>query len=224
MNWFVPKLKSSSGVIDYKCATSKVVCVGRNYRAHAAELNNPVPKEPLLFIKPNTCLCPIDAPIKLPDIDSSCHHELEVALLIGDKLTDASKEQVISSIVGVGIALDLTLREVQSNLKAKGHPWEKSKAFDCSCPVSIFEPIEGITDLNQLDFGMTKNGDFVQNGLVEQMIFSIPKLLQEISRHFTLLPGDIVLTGTPEGVGPLYSGDELVFYMQNKQIAVSRVE
>ena len=227
MNWFVPQLKSYGtgadfSVSDYEYATSKVVCVGRNYQAHAAELNNPVPKEPLLFIKPNSCLTPLES-IQLPRSESSCHHELEVALLISERLSNASTDQVMSAITGIGLALDLTLREVQSELKAKGHPWEKAKAFDDSCPVSHFEPVSAIDDLDLLDFGMTKNGDWVQRGEVKDMIFNIPTLLQDISSHFTLMPGDIVLTGTPEGVGPLTTGDELAFYLNGKQIAVSQV-
>lgn len=187
----------------------KVVCVGRNYIAHARELDNPVPSEPLLFMKPATALVPMERPVMLPIGSTVVHHELELALLLDRRLTRAGEEEAVDAIAGIGLALDLTLREVQNRLKAAGHPWEIAKGFDGACPCSAFVRPVAIADLYRLDFTLEKNGELVQRGNSANMIFTIPRLLSEMSWHFTLLPGDIVLTGSPDGVGPLEPGDRL---------------
>lgn len=187
----------------------KVVCVGRNYSAHAKELGNEVPDSPVLFIKPSTALQAMCSPITLRQRNEAIHYETELALLIGDTLANASREGVISAVAGIGLALDLTLRETQSQLKAKGHPWERAKAFDGSCPVSEFIPMTEISSLNELEFSLSINGKPRQHGRTQDMLFDVERLLVEISCEFTLLPGDIVLTGTPEGVGTLSDGDVL---------------
>ena len=210
MTWFTAKVNSASGNVEnYSEPTSKVVCVGRNYVEHAKELNNPVPKRPLLFIKPNTSLIDLSSGITLPAGETNCHHELEVAVLIGSRLTKAKESDVCAGIVGLGLALDLTLRDEQTALKQKGQPWERAKAFDGSCPITAFLPWEGEQALNDIAFSMNKNGEVAQAGNTADMLFPIVPLIMEISQHFTLLPGDIVLTGTPEGVGPLSAGDQL---------------
>ena len=194
--------------IDCTDTLGKIVCVGRNYADHAKELNNPIPSRPLLFIKPATAAIPMQAPIAIPENLGACHHELELAVLIGKPLTRASAEQVGEAIAGVGLALDLTLRDVQNELKQKGQPWERAKAFDGSCPLSAFIGANDI-DLQQLDLSLHCNGDLRQLGNTRDMLFPVMSLLQEISGCFTLLPGDVVLTGTPAGVGPLQAGDQL---------------
>lgn len=186
----------------------KIVCVGRNYADHAKELNNPVPKQPLLFIKPATAAVSMYQPIAIPQNLGACHHELEMAILIGEPLTQASEQQVEKAVVGIALGLDLTLRDVQDELKAKGQPWERAKAFDGSCPLSAFIEADGV-DLQALDIQLEINGVLKQSGNTGGMLFSVVTLLQEISRSFTLLPGDVVLTGTPAGVGPLQNGDRL---------------
>jgi 2-keto-4-pentenoate hydratase/2-oxohepta-3-ene-1,7-dioic acid hydratase in catechol pathway len=200
-------LNLSGAAIDLPLG--KVVCVGRNYADHARELNNPVPTEPVLFIKPSTALCPIGEPIRRPEGKGSCHYETEICLLIGKKLTAAREEEALGAIYGVGLGLDLTLRELQSELKAKSLPWEKAKAFDGSCPVSAFAPAERFPDWSNLSFQLLLNGQSQQEGRSEDMLTQIPTLLAYISEHFTLLPGDLVMTGTPAGVGPLSFGDRL---------------
>lgn len=187
----------------------KIVCVGRNYAEHAAELNNPVPSEPLLFIKPATAAVDLAQPLQLPKDRGPVHYETEIALLIGQKLCQASQEQALASVAGVGLALDLTLRELQTQLKEKGHPWEKAKAWDASCPISFFVPAEQVTAWQELTLSLAINGELKQKGSSQQMLTGIPQLLATISEHFTLMPGDLVLTGTPAGVGQLHSGDQL---------------
>ena len=193
----------------------KVVCVGRNYAAHAEELNNPIPSQPLLFIKPNTAISPLEQPIQLPSNAGPCHYEGEISLLIGQTLTQAPVEAAVEAIAGIGMALDLTLRQRQSELKQQGHPWEIAKSFDGACPLSDFvDTREQHAVLDQLSFTLSINGQQRQHGLSQQMLWAIPELLSQMSHYFTLLPGDVVLTGTPAGVGPLAAGDQLSLQLQ----------
>lgn len=187
----------------------KVVCVGRNYLDHIHELNNEVPDAPLLFIKPNTALVRLEDTIRVPTDKGPCHNELEVAVLICESLTKASTNQAEQAIWGYGLALDLTLREVQSKLKEKGQPWEKAKSFDNSCPQSRFVPAQDIETPQDMAFELKVNGEQRQQGNTAMMMRNTVELIKEISHHFTLVPGDIVLTGTPKGVGPLNPGDFL---------------
>ncbi len=187
----------------------KVVCVGRNYADHARELGNEVPSEPLLFMKPATALVPLEQPLKLPADRGEIHHELEIAALIGRPLKNANSEAARAAIYGIGLALDLTLRELQNELKQGGLPWEKAKAFDGSCPLSPFIETGAAGELDALELELVINGTPRQRGSSAQMLFTIPELIADISRHFSLRPGDVVLTGTPAGVGPLQDGDEL---------------
>ena len=187
----------------------KVVCVGRSYREHAAELNNPIPTEPLLSIKPASSVVSLAEPIVLPQGQGAIHHEVEVALLIGQPLCQASEAQALASIVGVGLALDLTLRDVQDKLKKQGHPWERAKAFDGSCPISPFAMPDTLADLSALDFSLTVNGLRRQVGNTQDLMWPIGQLLALMSRCFTLNPGDVVLTGTPKGVAELIAKDSL---------------
>lgn len=203
--------------------SGKVVCVGRNYMDHIRELNNDVPDKPLLFIKPSTSLQPFADEIVIPVGQGECHNELEVAVLIKERLSQASAEQAQAAIWGYGLALDLTLRDIQSDLKAKGQPWERAKAFDGSCPVSGFVPATDIADINNIDFSLWVNQSVRQQGNTEMMIHPILQLICEISRSFTLLPGDLVLTGTPKGVGPLNAGDRLEAALEGVIEAKARV-
>ncbi|ROR98863.1 2-keto-4-pentenoate hydratase/2-oxohepta-3-ene-1,7-dioic acid hydratase in catechol pathway [Sinobacterium caligoides] len=193
--------------IDYP--VGKVVCVGRNYLDHIRELNNAVPETPLLFIKPSTAVVGIEADIQLPRGQGAVHHELELALLIGTTLTAATAEEAQAAIDGVGLALDLTLRDVQSSLKARGQPWEVAKAFDASCPLTPFVPVTEFADLQAIEFALDKNEQPQQRGDSRLMLHQIAELLAEMSQSFTLLPGDVVLTGTPAGVSALSPGDRL---------------
>lgn len=187
----------------------KVVCIGRNYAEHARELNNEVPAEPLLFMKPATALAPLEAPIQLPRDRGRVHYETEIAVLIGERLTGVDEQGAQHGIVGIGLALDLTLRDVQDALKAKGHPWERAKGFDGACPVSTFLTPATVGDLTDVQVRLSINDEVRQDGNSQQMITPILKLISYISDWFTLEPGDIVLTGTPAGVGELHAGDQL---------------
>ena len=204
----------------------KIVCIGRNYAAHAAELNNPVPEEPILFIKPATSLVTpdTDGVTHCPMHNSggphneSLHYETEIALLIGRRVGahEAGDPAVLAgSVAGIGVALDLTKRELQSVLKKQGHPWELAKAFDGSCPLGGFlspgrflgrSGVDAVELWTALGFDMYFDGELRQQGRADQMLTGCLALLAYVSRHFTLNPGDVVLTGTPAGVGPLQPG------------------
>ncbi|GHC15251.1 fumarylacetoacetate hydrolase family protein [Aidingimonas halophila] len=205
---FVPSFNDGQ---KYSEALGKIVCVGRNYVDHAKELDNPVPREPLLFIKPSTSAVPLEDVINAPFSRGEVHFETELALLIGKTLTDADETEAQRAVVGIGLALDLTLRDVQSRLKENGHPWERAKSFDGACPMSKFLRVDVVPNWNALAFRLDIDGELRQQGEGADMLFPVPTLLSEMSRHFTLLPGDVVLTGTPAGVGPLPRGSRLEF-------------
>ncbi|PVZ70676.1 fumarylacetoacetate hydrolase family protein [Pelagibaculum spongiae] len=193
----------------------KVVCVGRNYAEHAKELGNAVPSQPLLFLKPASALIDLLKPIELPTGQGSCHHELEVAVLVSKPLKNVSEVETLAGISHITLALDLTLRDLQNQLKQKGHPWERAKAFDDSCPIAPWVEISQIKDLTEINFTLHRNDQLQQTGNSQDMIMSISQLISHISETFTLQPGDIILTGTPAGVGPVESGDQLKMTLQN---------
>ena len=192
----------------------KIVCIGRNYAEHARELNNPVPDEPLLFIKPATSAVHITRPLDFPRDRGEVHFETELAVLIGRPLTNASASEAEGAILGYGLALDLTLRDVQSRLKEKGHPWERAKAFDGACPLSPFISIDRLRR-DHLTFTLDINRERQQTGDTRDMLNPIVPLIAYMSSQFTLMPGDVVLTGTPKGVGPLSSGQILSLELED---------
>lgn len=208
MHYFDHSLHFANGR-SAQIPAGKVVCVGLNYRDHISEMNSQVASEPVLFMKPPTALVSLEKPVAIPVAFGACHHEAEMAVLIGEQLTECTEQQAEDAIVGVGVALDLTLRELQAQLKQKGHPWDKAKGFDGACPASAFVDRDQVNDLQNLQVRLTLNGEVRQESSTSLMITPVPKLLAYISRFFTLMPGDIVLTGTPAGVGPLTPGDEL---------------
>ncbi len=192
---------------DFTAPTGKIVCVGRNYAAHAEELNNPLPDSPILFIKPETAAQRFSGEVLIPASD--CHYEAELAFLIGERLTKASPAAAAKAVVGVGLALDLTRRQLQAELKAKSLPWETAKSFDGACPLSAFVPRDALPALNELSFSFTIDGMLRQRGLTANMLTQPAELIAYMSHFFTLLPGDIVLSGTPEGVGELKAKQHL---------------
>jgi len=192
----------------------KVVCVGRNYAAHARELGNAVPETPILFLKPSTALVPLSPSFAIPQGRGECHHETEITLLIGKLLRNASADECRAAIAGVTLGLDLTLRDVQNVLKKNGHPWEVAKAFDGAAPLAPFMASAAFGDLTATGFSLTVNGAVCQEGNTTDMITPVLALLQYISTIFTLEPGDVVMTGTPEGVAALQPGDDLILRLE----------
>lgn len=193
----------------------KIVCIGRNYVDHIAELNNERPAAPMFFIKPRTALTPLEEPIRLPAYSKKVRHELELALLLGKTLFHCSEEEVFAAIDGYAAAIDVTLQDVQDRCKEKGHPWEIAKAFDGSCPVSEFVPAAEVSSPQDLMISMKVNGEQRHNDSTKLMIWQIPAIVASASQYFTLEPGDIILTGTPAGVGSLEAGDRLEIEIQD---------
>lgn len=190
----------------------KVVCVGRSYAAHAAELNNPVPDEPLLFIKPGSCVQSLET-MRIPTDRGDVHYEAELALWLVAPLTGATPAEAWAAVGGIGLAMDLTLRDKQTELKKKGWPWEVAKSFDGACALGPQQPVPAALPVQ---FTLGINGSTVQSGDTAMMLFPLPELLSVMSHHFTLEAGDVVLTGTPEGVGVLRVGDQLAFTLNGE--------
>lgn len=194
----------------------KALCIGQNYQDHIAEMNSKTAPEALFFIKPSTAVVDIHQSFPIPDQLGAVHNETELAVLIKAPLTKVTPEQVLDAVWGYSLALDLTLRDQQKKLKELGRPWEIAKGFDGACPVSGFIAADELGDVQQLEFSLRVNGETRQQGDTRMMIRSVTQIISEMSQFFTLLPGDLVLTGTPAGVGPLYSGDQLELTLANK--------
>ncbi len=195
----------------------KIVCVGRNYAEHAKELGNPMPKEPLIFLKPPSALIQDGEPIVLPGMSQRVEHEGEIAVVIGARLSRVSERQALAGVAGITCANDVTARDLQ---KTDGQ-WTRAKGFDTFCPVGPrVAPIAQIGDLGRLEVRCRVNGQERQHGHAADMAFSIPLVLSYISQVMTLEPGDLVLTGTPAGIGPLVAGD--VVEVEIPQVGVLR--
>lgn len=198
----------------FEYPVTKVVCVGRNYAEHARELDNPIPETPILFIKPESSVVSLEDSFTIPETD--CHYETEIAILIGKELSNVNEKEAESGITGVGLALDLTRRALQSELKKNSHPWEVAKSFDGACPLSQFISYSDIDSLKDLHFSLAINGEVRQQGLSNDMITPVIALIVYISKYFRLRAGDVVLTGTPKGVGSLVINDKLELNLLNK--------
>jgi len=188
---------------------ARVFCIGRNYVEHARELSNVVPSKPVVFIKPASCLVSPGEKIHFPKHGNDLHHEVEIVVRIGRQGRVKAEEEALSFIDAITVGLDLTLRDVQTELKKKGLPWEIAKAFEQSAPIGDFIPYEESLDLKDISFGCKVNGIERQKGNTGEMIFSIPRLLVELSKIWLFQPGDLIYTGTPSGVGPLNIGDRI---------------
>ncbi|GFO61644.1 acylpyruvase [Geomonas silvestris] len=200
------KLKGSAEEIRI----GKILCIGRNYVDHIKELGNEMPERPVIFMKPASSVIGEGEQIVIPSYSSDCHHEAELALLIGTGGKHIPAGEALSHLAGFGVAIDLTLRDVQAEQKKKGLPWEIAKGFDTACPLSEFVPAAAVGNPQDVLITLSVNGELRQNGSTALMMHRIPELISYLSGIFTLEPGDIILTGTPAGVGPIKSGDRLV--------------
>ncbi|MDI1233856.1 MAG: fumarylacetoacetate hydrolase family protein [bacterium] len=187
----------------------KIICIGRNYGAHAKELGNEVPDKPVIFCKPDTALLKHNEPFYIPDFSKDIHHEIEVVVKI-DKMGKSIAPQFAHKYYSeFTLGVDFTARDLQSELKSKGLPWELAKAFDHSAVVGDFLKIDG-TDLNNYEFTLLKNNAVVQQGNTKDMLFNIDAIISFVSHYFTLKTGDLIFTGTPAGVGAVSIGDCLI--------------
>jgi 2-keto-4-pentenoate hydratase/2-oxohepta-3-ene-1,7-dioic acid hydratase in catechol pathway len=188
----------------------KIICVGRNYAEHAKELGNAAPAEPVLFMKPDSAVLLPHNPFFIPDFSQNVHHEIELVVKINRVGKNIEERFAHKYYDEVTVGIDFTARDVQDQLKAKGLPWEKAKAFDGSAVVGKFRPITQWPKIETWQFELTKNGKTVQVGRVSDMIFSIDRIIAEISKYFTLKKGDLIYTGTPSGVEKITLNDRLV--------------
>ena len=191
-------------------AIGKIVCLARNYAEHAKELGNETPAAPVLFMKPASAVIGDGETVQIPAYSQECHYEVELAVMIGSQARNVTAENAMEYVAGYGVAIDMTLRDVQNQLKAKGLPWEIAKGFDTSCPLSDFVPGAAVADPHALSLKLAVNGEARQDGNSSDMIHRVPQMIAHISAIFTLEPGDVILTGTPAGVGQVLAGDVMV--------------
>jgi len=200
----------------------KIFCIGRNYALHAQELNNEIPEKPLVFMKPPTALLKGDKPFYYPEFSKNIHFEGELVIRICKNGKHIQEKFAKNYYDQVTLGLDLTARDLQNELKSKGHPWEIAKGFDGSAVIGSFVPLAG--DLSDISFTVRKNNEIVQNGYCQDMLFSIDYLIHYISQFFMLQTGDLIYTGTPAGVGPIEIGDVFEGFLQEKRLFRTQIK
>ena len=196
----------------------KIICIGRNYANHIEELKNERPDEPVIFMKPDTAILPKKTPFYIPEFSNDVHHEVEILVKINKvgKYIDQKFAHKYYDEIGLGI--DFTARDLQNKLKEKGLPWEKSKAFDGSAIIGDFIPKNIFSSIESITFELYNNGKVVQKGNTNQMLWKIDEIIAHISNYFTLKKGDIIFTGTPEGVAAVKQNDVLEGFIENKKV------
>jgi len=195
----------------------KIICIGRNYADHAKELNNPVPKEPIFFMKPDTALHR-ETEFYLPDFTKDLQHEIEIVIKINRVGKNIAPEFASGYYTEIGLGIDFTARDIQKHCKENGLPWEKAKAFDSSAVIGHTFVDKSTIDLNNLSFSLTNNDKVVQKGNTSDMIFNVDQVISHVSKYVTLKVGDLIYTGTPEGVASVRIGDKLVGFMEDKPL------
>ena len=202
----------------------KIICIGRNYIDHIKELSNQKPMNPVVFLKPDSSVIAKNQNFIIPSFSNEIHHEVELVIKINKvgKHIDKSFSHKYYDEIGLGI--DFTARDIQSNLKEKGHPWEKSKAFDNSCMVGNFLKKEKLEDISKIEFSLKKNNEIVQSGCSNDMLWKIDELISYVSQYFTLKIGDLIFTGTPSGVSKVESGDILEGYILSNKMFTLKVK
>lgn len=202
----------------------KIICVGRNYARHAEELQNTIPEEPVIFLKPETALLPKGHPFFYPEFSNNVHYEAELVLRINRLGKHISEKHARKYYSEIGIGIDFTARDIQQKLKEKGLPWEKAKAFDHSAPISRkLLKISDLPDPANISFHLNKNGQTVQRGKSSYMLFSFDQIIAYVSTFLTLKIGDLIFTGTPAGVGSIKIGDELEAFVENQSMMKLKV-
>lgn len=203
----------------------KIICVGRNYEAHAKELNNAVEESPVIFLKPETALIPNKQPFFYPSFSNDVHYETELVIKIcklGKNIEERFAHRYYNEI---SLGIDFTARDLQSQLKSKGLPWELAKGFDGSAPLGIFiDKNNFLKPIQDLSFYMKLNGETKQDGKTSHMIFSVDKIISFVSSFFTLKIGDLIFTGTPAGVGPIHKGDHLEAWLEEIKVLSVKVK
>ena len=196
----------------------KIICIGQNYSAHAKEMNSPIPSEPVFFLKPDTALIKNNEPFYYPDFSNNIHHEVEIVLKINKSGKNIPEQFAHKYYDEIGIGIDFTARDIQTTCKEKGLPWEKAKGFDGSAPLGIFINKSTFNNLADIHFHLTINEQVKQKGNTKDLIFSFDKIISYVSKFITLKTGDIIFTGTPQGIGPVTIGDYLEAYIENHKL------
>lgn len=194
----------------------KIICIGRNYIEHSKELKNPVPYEPVFFLKADSAILKNNQPFFYPDWSNEIHYEVELVIRIDKLGKNVEPEFAHRYYSEIGLGIDFTARDIQRKSKEKGLPWTSAKAFDGSAPVSSFIAKEPFRDIQNVDFSLELNDKQVQKGNTKDMIFTVDELISHLSKFFTLKIGDLIFTGTPAGVGPVKIGDNLKAYIKDK--------
>jgi 2-keto-4-pentenoate hydratase/2-oxohepta-3-ene-1,7-dioic acid hydratase in catechol pathway len=196
----------------------RIFAIGRNYAAHIAELENERPDEPVIFTKPDTALLRNNDPFYYPDFSKDIHHEVEVVLRVCREGKYIDRQFAHKYFDQVGLGIDFTARDLQQKAKEKGLPWAIAKGFNGSAPVSLFKPVSRFENINKLRFRLEVNGEIRQEGNTELMLFPFDYIISYLSQFFTLKTGDLIFTGTPEGVGPVIVGDYLTGFLENEKM------
>lgn len=196
----------------------KLICIGRNYAEHIKELENEKPTDPVVFIKPDTSILLKKQPFFIPDFSEDVHHEVEILIKINKVGKHIAKKFAHKYYDQIGLGIDFTARDLQSELKAKGLPWEKAKAFDGAAVVGDWLPKQDFEDINNINFSLRKNQSIVQQGNTKLMLFKIDEIIEYVSKYFTLKIGDIIFTGTPAGVGRVVANDKLTGFIEDKEL------
>lgn len=196
----------------------KIICVGRNYREHARELNNPVPAQPVIFLKPDTAALRDNRDFYFPEFSTDIHHEVEVVLRVCKEGRHIHSKFASGYYDAIGLGIDFTARDIQQTHKEKGLPWELAKAFDHAAPISELRPKEDFGDLYALEFRLDRNGETVQRGDTKDLLFSFEEIVVFVSQYITLRKGDLIFTGTPAGVGPVAVGDHLEGFLNGEKL------
>ena len=196
----------------------KIICIGRNYAAHIEELKNEKPGQPVVFLKPDTALIKGEAPSYYPDFSTNIHHEIELVLKISKEGKYIQPQFAHRYFEEIGLGIDFTARDLQDQCKVKGLPWEIAKAFNGSAPIGNFKPVSEFSDLKNIDFHLEINGEVKQKGNTSLMLFDFATIISYVSQFFTLKKGDLIYTGTPAGVGPVQTGDQLIGFIGNEKM------
>jgi 2-keto-4-pentenoate hydratase/2-oxohepta-3-ene-1,7-dioic acid hydratase in catechol pathway len=196
----------------------KIICIGRNYAEHAKEMKSEVPTEPVFFMKPETALVRDNMPFYLPDFSNDMHHEVELVVRISKTGKNIDEQYAHKYYDEISVGIDFTARDLQMECKKKGLPWEKAKAFDNSAPIGKFISKKSVADTNAINFHLDINGKTVQKGNTKDLLFSFDKIIAYVSKYVTLKTGDLIYTGTPEGVGQVKVGDKLTCYLENENL------
>ena len=202
----------------------KIICIGRNYAAHIEELANERPAEPIIFLKPDTAVVLKKFPFVIPEFTNDVHYEVEILVKINKVGKYIEQKFAHKYYDEIGLGIDFTARDVQDQLKVKGLPWEKAKGFDGSAVVGEFVSKERFTSMENINFSLTQNGTTVQKSNSSLMLFKIDELISEVSKYFTLKKGDIIFTGTPEGVGSVHPNDELEGFLETESMFKIKVK